>query len=144
MNARALIENDDLKDEILSIRVMPSQEDVDYALTAKPDEDSPVWERPTSSRADGLGHDEMMADRKRRYKSGDTLAWCVTTVTARWTDAEGTAHEGHDSIGGCYNSERFKQPGGYYDAMKSEAYDDLLRNIERYREGRNPGVNHRA
>lgn len=133
MSARALIENDDIKGELLSVEGVPGPDEVTYALTAVPEDHDPEWERPTDNEADGEAHDRMLRDMAHRRYLGDVWAFCIATVTASWTDREGVVHTGSDSLGDCSyaNAEEFKQPGGYYDDMKGEAYANLLTKLER-------------
>jgi len=58
-----------------------------------------------------------------RLERGDVWAWAAVTVIAEY---EG--FKGWDHLGGCsYKDERdFVKNSGYYEDMKSEAYDDLL------------------
>ncbi len=70
---------------------------------------------------------------KRELKDGNEWAWCSVEVRAEWWNRKtGKTYSGVAYLGGCsYESEAsFKQPGGYYDDMKKEAYDDLVSNIE--------------
>lgn len=69
---------------------------------------------------------------RQELANGNDWAWCKVRVTAQWIAPDGTTFEGHDYLGGCsYRSEEdFKQPGGYYDDMKKEAYADLQKAVE--------------
>ena len=60
--------------------------------------------------------------------AGNEWAWCSVTVVARWGDVEGEDHLGCCSYD---NEEQFKQPGGYYDDMRQEAYRVLEDRLER-------------
>jgi len=57
-----------------------------------------------------------------QLRADNEWAWCCMKVTAKW---EG--YEGVDYLGCCsYESAAdFKQPGGYYDDMKSQALEAL-------------------
>ena len=81
------------------------------------------------------GDDE--ADRKlcedihRKVARGDAWAWCMVTVTAEVT-IDGETFTGCDHLGGCsYDSEAdFREPGGYFDDMCQQAFDDLTASLE--------------
>lgn len=132
MNARALIENDDVKGEILQVEGLPSPDEVTYTLTAEEEDTEPNWERPTDNEADAIAFDEMIDGINRRRRRGDLWAWCIAVVEATWTNMDGITFNGRDNLGGCsYESAAdFKVPGGYYDDMKREAYDRLLQKIQ--------------
>lgn len=61
-----------------------------------------------------------------QLKSGNDWAWCHVTVTATFGK-----FIGYDSLGGCsYESEKdFRQPGGYYDDMVSQATRECAKQI---------------
>jgi hypothetical protein len=63
-----------------------------------------------------------------RLKHGDVWAWCWVHVIAKYGGFQGDAY-----LGGCsYKDEKeFKRPGGYYEQMKEEAYDNLLARMRR-------------
>ncbi len=76
--------------------------------------------------------DEPELDRKQeqeilsRLRRGDTWAWCCVKVTAKWKNFTGV-----DYLGCCSyeDEEDFKQEGGYWEDMKSEALDALNKKI---------------
>lgn len=68
-----------------------------------------------------------------QIEAGNEWGWCSAHVIATWTDPlTYRTYQGDQYLGGCsYRSKQdFMEPGGYYDDMKEEAYQDLLRNIE--------------
>ena len=67
----------------------------------------------------------------QQIEAGNIWGWCSTHVTAKWEDAEGNEWTGDDYLGGCsYHSRKdFMQPDGYYDDMKTEAYDELVKKL---------------
>lgn len=58
---------------------------------------------------------------------GNEWAWCCVRVTATFATFKGT-----DYLGGCsYLSQKdFEQPGDYYDDMKHEAFNRLVKAID--------------
>lgn len=95
---------------------------LEYDLTAEFDD------LPVRGNAIGSGDDDY--DRQvedsilERLDGGDVWAWASVCVTCKVPgyDAVGT-----DYLGGCCyaDADDFKQPGGYYDDMRSEARHDL-------------------
>ena len=67
-----------------------------------------------------------------QLNAGNDWAWCRTQVTASFYDKDGRLWVGHDYLGGCSYRSRadFMQPGGYYDDMKSVAYDNLVADMK--------------
>lgn len=74
----------------------------------------------------------IMAELRR----GNLYAWFSARCTARWTDSEERDYFGLAYLGCCsYKSrEDFMEPGGYWDDMKSEAYDELIKQVRKRRE----------
>lgn len=103
---------------------IPQPHEVEYELEADWEEDSPE------------GHFEDPDDIafvRQQIENGNVWGWCSTHVIAKWTDAEGNEYHGDAYLGGCsYRNRRdFMEPGGYYDDMKQEAYDDLAKQLLR-------------
>lgn len=87
-----------------------------------------IWELKGS-----FGHPEDEEYVRQQLRDGNEWAWCRVHVRATWWDRRtGREYEGDDYLGGCsYGSEEdFKQPGGYYDDMKAQAYADLVAKYE--------------
>lgn len=97
--------------------------DVEFKIECLP-EDMPVRGNACSidPEADRECEDKILED----LDSGNPWAWCVVRVTATYKGIRGV-----DYLGGCcYASEEdFKQPNGYYDDMKANAFDDLKKTI---------------
>ena len=56
--------------------------------------------------------------------------WCCVRVTACYTSPSGKVYEGTDYLGACsYDSEKSFKDGGYFEDMKNEAIEDLLRQL---------------
>ena len=62
---------------------------------------------------------------------GNTWAWCMVTVTAEVT-IDGETFKGRATLGGCsyYSEADFREPGGYFDDMCVEAFNDLAASLE--------------
>jgi hypothetical protein len=62
----------------------------------------------------------------RELRAGNPWAWCCVKVTAQCGDYTGT-----DYLGCCsYRSEaEFREPGGFFDGMKAQAREDLIRHL---------------
>lgn len=103
---------------------LPRPEDVEYDLEAEWEHESPE---------DHFQFPEDVQFARNAIHNDNVWGWCSTHVTAKWTTPEGKEVTGDDYLGGCsYHSRAdFMQPGGYYDDMKSQAYDDLCKNLER-------------
>lgn len=62
-----------------------------------------------------------------RLENGDVWAWASVCVRAEWKGIEGVDYLGCC----CYKDENdFKQPGGYYEDMKKEAFAELLQKVK--------------
>lgn len=98
--------------------------DVEFEVTAEP-EDVPVRGNALAS-GDDAADKEYEDEILRRVVRGDTWAWCVVIVTAKWSDYVGRA-----VLGGCtYDGEAdFRKNSMYIEDMKAEALDDLNRVI---------------
>ena len=57
-----------------------------------------------------------------RLQQGDVWAWATVTVVTAWGPFKGNAHLGCCSYA---DENEFKQPGGYFDDMVTEALDEL-------------------
>ena len=67
---------------------------------------------------------ELCAEIARRRDEGDPWAWCVVVVRAEWRGISGEAVRGGCSYA---DEEAFTAPGGYYDDMRAEAVDEIVR-----------------
>jgi hypothetical protein len=90
-------------------------------------EDIPVRGNAMASGDDALDkkvEDEIL----ERLDSGDIWAWAHVTV-----EASAGEFTGEDTLGGCCyrDAAEFMQPGGYYEDMKSEAFNALKATLER-------------
>lgn len=104
---------------------LPSKNQVQYELDCLED-DTQVRGNAMASGDDDFDkkiEDEILS----RLESGDLWAWCTVRVTATWKGIIGT-----DYLGACsYKNEKdFKAKGGYYQDMKNQAFDDLIRQIK--------------
>ena len=104
---------------------MPKISEVEFEVICEAEE------IPVKGNVSASGNDEIDAriehDVIEDLESGNDWAWCCVTVWAYWKD-----FSGRDNLGGCsYASKKdFMKPGGYYDDMKKQAYDDLIREIQ--------------
>lgn len=104
---------------------LPQISDVTFRVICEP-EDIPV-------RGNAMASGDDAADREcedeiiRRLERGDIWAWCSVTVRAEYRGFLGTDH-----LGACsYASEKdFREPGGYFDDMCREAFDQLIANMK--------------
>jgi len=97
-----------------------TEKDVVFSVEAEP-EHIPIEGNAMASgddAADQECYDWIHAELDR----GNEWAWCSVKVTAAFGNFEGTAY-----LGACsYKSEAdFREPGGYFDDLKTEALDDL-------------------
>lgn len=118
--------NGSTKELILSTPELPSRDEVAYRLVADQDISDPWAER--------VYDDETLREIQARLDRGDIWAWASVDVEATWTNPlTDKTYEGHAYLGGCsYDDARdFKQNSGYYEDMKGEAYEDLIKQIER-------------
>ncbi len=105
-------------------------DEVTFKLVAE-DEDIPIRGNAMASgddEADKKLEDELID----RLDRGDIWAWCYVKVTATLTLPDGSKIEGWAGIGGCsYESEKdFIESDCYYSDLKSEALDDLQKEVE--------------
>ncbi len=92
---------------------------------------------PEFMEPEGFFNPEDVREIRRQLAAGNEWAWCIVTVRATWWDRRtGKSYEGRDVLCGCSYASRadFMQPGGYFDGMKSDAYEELLANVEAGRE----------
>ena len=94
-------------------------DEVSFYIECRP-EDTPINGNVTA--IDPETDRRAEADVRRQLRNGNEWAWCCVRVVVMWNGFEGDA-----CLGCCsYESEaQFKEPGGYYDALKTEALDDL-------------------
>lgn len=77
------------------------------------------------------GDDEEDRKEEERVQSeldsGNEWAWCIVRVTCRWRGFEGT-----DTLGACSYADKrdFVNNSSYYDDMRGEAYDAMLREVD--------------
>lgn len=104
---------------------LPTIDQVVFTLTAEQD-DTPVRGNAMASGDDSVDkayEDEII----QRLDNGDVWAWASVKVTSSYKSFKGTDH----LSGCCYKDEKdFMQPGGYYDDMKKEAYNNLITKLE--------------
>jgi hypothetical protein len=100
---------------------IPQPNEVEYDLEADWEQESPE------------GHfddPQDVAFVRRQIERGNVWGWCYTKVTARWVDPEGNTWEGDDYLGGCsYLSRGDFMRGDYYQDMKNDAYQDLVKQL---------------
>lgn len=96
-----------------------SEEEVEFEIECVP-EDMPI--HGNANAIDGLTNEQIENDIRDQLAGGNTWAWCIIRVTARWAD-----YEGYSYLNGCsYRSEeQFKHPDGHYPKMKALALADL-------------------
>lgn len=106
---------------------LPGPDEVEYELYREEEDREPDFEDPRDNK--------WIRDQLSR---GNEWAWFSAHVVAEWTAPDGEKFQGDDYLGGCsYRSKKdFMAKGGYYDDMKSEAYDDLIRTIQHARRTR--------
>jgi hypothetical protein len=125
LNQKSAADYNRRANHMTTIRIkLPTIEEVDFTLEAEYEEISVRGNAMASGddEQDKMYEDEII----RRLDNGDVWAWASVKVTAQWRGIEGV-----DYLGCCCyaNENDFKQPGGYYDDMKQEAYDDLIAKI---------------
>lgn len=128
-------DSEDPKDYALGtqFKFAPRPQDVKFYLWVEQEDHEPDWDRP-SEHEDPEGaasFDRMMREVGRRLARGDNWAYGIAIVAARFTDPQsGETYEGNDNLGGCSYADRddFMRPGGYFDDMKVEAFEELLKN----------------
>lgn len=100
-------------------------DEVIFTLAAEQD-DIPIRGNAIVSGDDDF--DERVArDIEAQLEEGNVWAWASVKVTASWAGFTGT-----DYLGGCsYKDEAdFRQPGGYFEDMLTEAVKALVSEIE--------------
>lgn len=96
---------------------------IEYTLEAEPETISPEG---NASAIDDETDAEILSEIYRRLDAGDIWAWCSVKVTATHPDLPG--FEGVDYLGGCnYADEEDFKKGGYWEDMKAQAREDLLK-----------------
>ena len=123
----ALLDGEDPKEFFRSAMPrsrLPRIKDVTFELEAEWEQDDP------SGHFDDREDVEFV---RQQIRDGNVWGWCSTHVIAKWTAPDGQEVQGDDYLGGCsyLSREDFMAPGGYYDDMKSEAYDRLCAKLER-------------
>ena len=107
----------------MSIRPIRSEE-ATIRVLAEPD-DIPVEGNACASGDDGFDR-EVEHNILSRLQQNDVWAWAAVTVVVTWGSFEGRDHLGCCSYA---DAEDFKQPGGYFDDMVSEALAELNRSV---------------
>ena len=112
----------------------PQETECEFSIEAEPEEMSPEG---NASAIDEETDKAILDHINEQLEAGNIWAWCSVKVTCSWTDEEGNVYEGNDYLGGCSyeNEQGFKQPGGYYDDMKTQAYEAMLQTIPAMVEG---------
>jgi len=122
----ALLDGEDPKDFFRRMprSSLPRMEDVEFGLDAEWEDDDP---------ADHFQFPEDIAFARQQIENGNVWGWCLAHVTAKWTTPDGEDVTGEDYCGCCSyeNRESFVQPGGMYDDMKAQAYDDLISQLKK-------------
>jgi hypothetical protein len=97
-----------------------------YTLTIEPEDDDPKGHFASGDDVEDRKTVQWIRD---ELNAGNEWAWFRAKVTATHPDVEGL--EGVDYLGACsYTSaEDFKTPGGYYDDMKTQAADELVKKM---------------
>lgn len=100
---------------------LPSIEEVTFRTICR-EEDMPIEGNVMASGNDAIDR-KAEKDIYEQLENGNEWAWCCVEVQAEWRGLVG-----NDFLGGCsYDSQKdFEEPGGYYDDMKVQAYDDLI------------------
>lgn len=123
-------------------RTAQMDDEVTFDIRMEPD---PEQIDGNASAIDPVTDKEIVDHIKEELRNGNDWAWCQVQVVASYVDDDGNEYTGESSwLGGCsYESERdfidsksqiTDQQGnvthsGYYDDMKKEAYEDLLREV---------------
>jgi len=144
--ASALLEDDgeDPKDFVMRQppRLPPTPRQVQFYMWVEEEDRDPDWDEPNDP-DDLRAHRQMMRDIRRRLARGDNWAFGVVFVMAVYRDPnDGRVYYGDDVLGGCSykDAEDFMQPGDYFDDMKHQAYEELLKRFEAGKSGpRVPG-----
>lgn len=106
---------------------IPRIEDVDFEVLCRPEE---------MEIEGNAGDEEAEQWVKDQLEAGNVWAWCWVEVKAEWTSPDGIPFQGSNYLGGCsYRSRRdfmSEEPGSYYPDMRQEAYNELVRAVERH------------
>jgi len=105
--------------------VLISDQKVEITIEAMP-EDTPI--RGNCMASGDSDFDERVAlSIEEKLEAGNVWAWCQVKMTAKWAGFEGT-----EFLGCCsYNdAEDFKNCGGYYVAMRSQALEEMVAQME--------------
>jgi hypothetical protein len=101
---------------------LPEMFEVEFSVECLP-EDSPPEGHFASGDDD---FDRAQVEEILRDLKWNEWAWCTVKVSAKWRN-----FCGRDYLGGCsYSSKQDFCEGGYFEDMKAEAFDDLIRGIE--------------
>lgn len=107
---------------------MSKKPEVTYTLTIEPEDMSPEGQFDSG---DDQADKELIAEIYRRLEF-DLWAWCYVKVIATCS-FQGETFRGSAGLGGCsyFGGEKeFTQPGGYYEDLKSEAYQSMIESLE--------------
>jgi hypothetical protein len=101
-----------------------TEKDVVFSLSCEPEQ---AAIEGNASAIDEETDRKYAAMIRRRLHAGNKWAWCAVKVTAKWRGFVGV-----DYLGCCsYNSEaQFRESGGYFIDMMTEALADLQRTVE--------------
>jgi hypothetical protein len=86
---------------------------------------------------DQFDNPEDVAWVRQQIRADNVWGWCRVAMRASWRDPNtDKEYEGWDYLGACSyeNEASFKQPGGYYDDMKQQAYDELQAEVAKARQ----------
>jgi hypothetical protein len=102
---------------------IPEIQDVEFTLTCLPED---IQIEGNASAIDPETDKEIADDIRQQLERGNSWAWCVVKVEAKWKGLKGS-----DILGGCsYKSEKdFVDNSCYYEDMKQTAYCNLLSNL---------------
>lgn len=99
------------------------KKDCTFEFEALPEDMSPRGHFASGNDEDDKAMEDQIIN---EYNSGNPYAWFVAKVTCKLGDFEGV-----DYLGGCsYKSEADFKNDGYYEDMKEEAFQDLLRKLQ--------------
>jgi hypothetical protein len=103
---------------------LPTYEDVEFTIECQ-SEYSPIKGNAIASGDDEYDRqvEEQIA---KDFDNGNEWAWCTVKTTASWRGFKGV-----DYLGCCsYESKQAFMSDGYYETAKSQAFDDLIKNIK--------------
>lgn len=103
---------------------LPKQEftPVEYEVRCLPEDETPESCYPDDT-------PEVLRWIHEQLAAGNEWAWCCVEVTAKTTDQHGKEYVGRAYLAGCSYASRedFCKPGGYFDDLKQEALDHLIK-----------------